>query len=512
MAEQARICAVITEPTVDAARIAMRRAASSAQMIELRLDYMTDLDFANPEALRPLLDDKPLPVIITCRAATEGGKQQIDDSIRLPLLVEGARLYADYCDIEAASYEQAAKLSPDPARLIVSYHNFTETPGDLESVYDSITRVVAAVYKIATRARSITDSLALFGLLERARRDGRDLIAVAMGYPGLITRVMGPSRGSFLTYCAVESGRESAAGQPSCEALNETFRLPEISRDTIVAGVIGDPVTQSASPEMHNGAARALGLDFVYLPLEVVDVPQFFKRFVRPESRELEWRLRGLSVTIPHKQEVLKQLDAFDEIVSRVSAANTVVIEGDRIKGYNTDVEGAIRPLEAACINERIGLGQASCAVIGAGGAARAVVYGLRKAGARVSIYARDPQKAAQFAGDLQVPVYLLDRLGDHDREIIINTTPVGMRGHSEGASVVSKAVFASCRIAYDLVYNPLETEFLRAARQAGCHTVSGLEMLVAQAALQFELWTGSEPPIDVMREAALKKLGAAKS
>ncbi|HKY04494.1 MAG TPA: shikimate dehydrogenase, partial [Blastocatellia bacterium] len=390
--------------------------------------------------------------------------------------------------------------------------NFDETPGNLAAVYESISRMTAAVYKIATRARSITDSLAHFSLLERARRDGRDLIAVAMGYPGLVTRVLGPSRGSFLTYCAVESGCESAAGQTSCEELNEIFRLPEISRDTLVAAVIGDPVSHSASPEMHNAAARALGLDFVYLPLEVADLARFFERFVRPASRELDWRLRGLSVTIPHKQKVLEQLDAVDGTASRVSAANTVVIEGGEIKGYNTDLDGAIRPLEAACAIEGIALSRTSCAVIGAGGAARAVVYGLIKRGARVSVYARDPEKAAQLAVGLQLPVHSIDRLGEHDREIIINTTPVGMRGHSEGSSVAPHAAFTACRVAYDLVYNPLETEFLRLARLAGCHTVSGLEMLVAQAALQFELWTGRRPPEGVMREAALRKLGAPKS
>lgn len=518
MAEQARICAVITEPTAREARLAMRRAASFAQMIELRLDYLTDFDFTDPASLRRLLDEKPLPVIITCRAASEGGKRQIDDSTRLPLLVEGARLYADYCDIEASSYEQAARLSPDLTRLIVSYHNFEETPDDLEAVYDSILRMPAAVYKIATLARKITDSLALFRLLERARTEGRELIAVAMGYPGLITRVLGPARGSFLTYCAVSRGRESAAGQTSCEALDQLFRVRQVSRDTIVAGVIGNPVSHSASPEMHNAAARALGLDFVYLPLEIANLPgsfalsEFFDRFVRPESRELDWRLRGLSVTIPHKQKVLAQFDHLDETVCRVFAANTVVIDGNEVKGYNTDVEGAIGPLKQACGLEGIPLDQASCAVIGAGGAARAVIYGLMEAGARVCVYVRDLKKAAQVAEDFSVEIVSLDELGLRDSEIIINTTPVGMRGHSQGTSPVPKAVLSSSRIAYDLVYNPLETTFLQEARQAGCRTLSGLEMLVAQAALQFELWTGLQPPVDVMTEAALRKLRASKS
>src|SRR6266849_3838205 len=245
-----RVCAVIAEATMDAARTAIKRAASIADLIEVRLDYLRDLDFTDLDGLRALLEGKPLPAIITCRATSEGGEQQVDDHIRLRLLVKGARHAADYCDIEAAHYAQASALSPDISRLIVSYHNFDETPADLDAVYDRLIALPAAVHKIVTRANTITDSLAIFNLLERARGEGKRLIAIAMGEAGIITRVLGPSRGSFLTYGSLTSGKESAEGQLTCEELIDLYRIRRLSRGTSITGIIGSPVTHSANARL----------------------------------------------------------------------------------------------------------------------------------------------------------------------------------------------------------------------------------------------------------------------
>ena len=500
----ARICAVITEETSTAARAAMNRAAGAADMIELRLDYLRDFDFKNPDGLHELLRNKPLPVIITCRAVSEGGNQYVEDDARLRLLVEGAQQLADYCDIEAAHYYEAAKLSPDLSRLIVSYHNFDETPADIDSIYDRITELPAAVHKIAVRANRIADSLAVFRLLDRARTEGRNLIALSMQEPGLITRVLGPAAGSFLTYASIEQGRESAPGQLTCEQLRDLYRVHRISRETIITGVIGQPVAHSASPAMHNRAFADAGLDCVYLPIEVNDVEEFFTRFVKQSTRETEWRLRGFSVTIPHKLAVTRFLDEVDSTAARVGAVNTVVIDDEKLIGYNTDVEGAMKPLEKLCA-----LKNASCGVIGAGGAARAVVNGLIERGAKISLFARGLTKAGALAESFNIPVFPVESLEASDVRIVINTTPVGMKHHSENSSPVPRSALRNRQIAYDLVYNPLETRFLKEAREAGCQTISGVEMLIAQAALQFELWTGRRPPVDLMRNAALEKLAA---
>jgi 3-dehydroquinate dehydratase / shikimate dehydrogenase len=501
---RASICGVIAETTVEAARAAIKRAAAFTDLIELRLDYLRDFDFSNSASLWPLLEDKPCPVIITCRSITEGGAQAVDDDTRLSLLVEGARRMADYCDIEAACYEAAVNLSPIISKLVVSYHNFASTPPDLMSVYDRITCLPAAMHKIATRANTITDSLAIFRLLDRAQSEGRDLIALAMQEPGLITRILGPGRGSRLTYASLGPGKESAPGQIRCEDLRELYRSDELTRDTAITGIIGKPVGHSASPVMHNRAFRSLGLDMVYLPLEVDDVEEFFTRFVREETREMDWRARGFSVTIPHKSRVIPLLDEIDKTAILVGAVNTVVISEGSLKGYNTDVEGAIEPLEAIC-----SLDGERCGVIGAGGAARAVTYGLIARGARVTVFARDATRALPFAESFGVRVQPLESLGASDVQAIINTTPVGMRGHSEHLSPVPRSALRNRKVAYDLVYNPLETQFLKDAKAEGCKTISGIEMLIAQAALQFELWTARQAPVDLMRQGAIEKLSS---
>ncbi|HKP85797.1 MAG TPA: shikimate dehydrogenase, partial [Blastocatellia bacterium] len=498
------ICAVITEETVASARAAIKRAASVADMIEMRLDYLRDFDFTSQDRLRALLEDNPLPAIITCRAVSEGGMQFVEDATRLRLLVEGARHLADYCDIEAASYAEAAQLSPDLRRLIVSYHNFVETPADLDGVYERITELPAAIHKIATKANLLTDTLPIFRLLDRAQSEGRDLIAIAIGEAGLMTRIIGPARGSFLTYASVEEGRGSAPGQLTCEELRNVYRAHHISRETVITGIIGKPVAHSASPAMHNRAFAALGLDFVYQPIEVSDVTDFFLRFANPQTRELDWRLRGFSVTIPHKTSVAAHLDELDPVAQKAGAVNTVVIDGEKLSGYNTDVEGAMKPLERECALEGV-----SCGVIGAGGAARAVVCGLVLRGALVRLFARDTAKARMIAEAFGVPVSPIESLESSDVEIVINATPIGMKGHSENTSPVPRSALEGRRVAYDLVYNPLETRFLRDALEAGCRAIPGVEMLVEQAALQFELWTGRRPPVDLMRAAALEKLAA---
>jgi 3-dehydroquinate dehydratase/shikimate dehydrogenase len=500
--ERGRICAVVAEDSTARAIDALRQASEIADLVEVRLDYLRDFNFGNLDALGRLLEGKQIPVIITCRSISEGGKQRIDDAIRLPLLVEGARRYADFCDVEADSYARVAELSPDLSKLIVSYHNFAETPIELESVYDQITSLPAAVYKIVTKSASTEDSLSTFRLLARASADGRRLIALTMGETGLITRVLSPSRGGFLTYGALQGRGQTAPGQPTCDDLVAHYRVRTLSRRTLVVGIVGRPVGHSASPAMHNAAFADLALDCVYLPFEVTDIESFFKRFVRPSTREIDWRLGGLSVTIPYKSDVIALLDEVDETAKAIGAVNTVVLDGEKLRGLNTDAQGAVAPLES--IYPLKGL---SCAVIGAGGAARAVVYGLLQKGARVTIFARNPEKAQQVGEDFDVEVRSTLDLRNSNAEVLINTTPVGLAGHSQADSPVPREFLRDRKMVYDLVYNPVDTRLLKEAREEGCQTLNGLAMLVAQGAAQFELWTGNMAPLATMTRAALNHL-----
>jgi 3-dehydroquinate dehydratase/shikimate dehydrogenase len=497
-----RLCAVITEEKTALARDALRRAARVADLAEIRLDYLRDFDFGSLEALRLLLAGKRLPVILTCRAVEEGGVQRIDDSTRLKLVVEGSRRLGEYCDIEAAHYQQAARLNPDLSRLILSYHNLTETPANLRSIYRRLTARPAAIHKIVTYANDVTDCLATFRVLEQARQERRKLIALAMGPRGLITRVLAPSRGGFLTYASLGKGRESAAGQPTCEELADLYRIRQLTRRTRIAGIVGNPVGHSVSPQMHNRAFAAAGLDWVYLPFESSHLAAFVKGFLRAKDRNAGPRLSGLSVTIPYKTSIIGMLDKISPTAKAAGAVNTVLLKGNRLIGENTDVDGAMAPLDEAC-----DLRRATALVVGAGGAARAVIHGLLVHGAAVEVFARNKDKAREFVRSYDSGVSWIERVGRTAADVVINATPVGMRGHSDGKSPIRREVLRGRRIAYDLVYNPIETRFLKDAREAGCKTIGGLEMLVAQAAGQFELWTGREAPVELMREAALSKL-----
>lgn len=501
MQRTARVCAVITEETTAGALRALQESARVADLAEIRLDYLRDFDFGEPRSLSVFLERQPLPVIITCRDVDEGGHQALDNDLRLRLLAEASRT-ADYSDVEAVHYARLIELGADTSRLIVSYHNFKETPADLDSIYDRLVSFPAAIHKIATLAQHASDCLAHFKLLERAQRERRDLIAIAMGHRGIISRLLGPSRGSFLTYGSFGREKESAAGQLTCREMTRRYRIRDLSTKTRMVGIIGRPVAHSASPAMHNAAFAETGLDFVYVPFEVDDVNEFVRRMILVSTTESGLDFRGLSVTIPHKSAILNLVDELDPIASAVGAVNTLVIDHGKLHGYNTDVRGMLAPLA-----EVLSIEDHSFAVIGAGGAARAVICGLKSRGARVEVFARDPARASGIAGDFDVKIKRLDDLHKSEATVLINATPVGMHGHSEGVSPVSPDVFEGRIAAYDLIYNPAETQFLKDARERGCLTLSGMEMLVTQAAAQFELWTGRSAPVEAMRKACLEYL-----
>jgi 3-dehydroquinate dehydratase/shikimate dehydrogenase len=361
----------------------------------------------------------------------------------------------------------------------------------------------ARILKIAVQANDVTDCLKIFSILEQARKDGREMIAVAMGTAGVPTRVLGPSRGAFLTYGALNVGDATAPGQITASELRHLYRIDKITAQTQVVGLVGLPVAQSVSPQMHNAAFAFLNVDALYMPFEVHDLAAFMKRMTHPRSRELDWNLRGLSITAPYKSQIIEWLDWIDLPAKEVGAINTIVIENGMLRGYNTDVIGFIKPLMQKFGNLR----EARCALIGAGGAAKAVLSGLRQHGSNTTVFARDVKKAAPLADKFGARLENLSNAQLKEFDVIINTTPLGMRGPFQEETPLRCDQIRGARLAYDLVYNPGETRFLREAREAGCETLGGLGMFLAQADEQFRLWTGLEPPQHVMRDAAVEAL-----
>jgi 3-dehydroquinate dehydratase/shikimate dehydrogenase len=330
-----------------------------------------------------------------------------------------------------------------------------------------------------------------------------------MGEGGKWTRLLGLARGAFLTYASLETGNETAPGQVTVRDMIDLYRVKKLDEQTEVYGIIAGDTTYSMSPYIHNAAFVANEINAVFVPFQVIDLDAFIARMVQPKTREVELNLRGFSVTNPHKRSVVKHLDHLDDAAAMIGAVNTIKIVDGKLYGFNTDWEGFLGPLKKAVPD----LTGARVAVAGAGGAARACVYALKNAGADVTVFARDIEKAKNVSDDFGVRVETL-RNGTSDPatsfagfDVVVNTTPLGTRGDKIGEAVASAEQLNGVGLVYDLVYNPSQTKFMQEAKQVGARTIGGFDMLIAQAARQFEIWTGNEPPIDEMSAAARKRL-----
>ncbi|HMJ24645.1 MAG TPA: type I 3-dehydroquinate dehydratase, partial [Pyrinomonadaceae bacterium] len=332
---------------------AIRRASAIADVIEFRLDYLAEKEREQALAiLKAWLDSSDPPVILTFRPAEQGGHNSSDlDSRRRfwsSLMSLSDRALFDLeldLVLDLVARRQTDEPSIDWSRVICSHHDFTGIQADLDELYQSMAATPARILKIAVQANDATDCVPIFRLLERAQNDGRALIAIAMGQEGIMTRILGPARGSFLTYGALDDKSANAPGQVSAKKLKEVYRIDKLNQETGVFGVIGSPVGHSLSPQIHNAAFGTAGVNAVYIPFEVRDADQFMRRMVCPRSRELDWGLRGLSVTAPHKAVVMKFLDWIEPIAESIGAVNTILIRGDDMRGYNTDAAGFLAPL-----------------------------------------------------------------------------------------------------------------------------------------------------------------------
>ncbi|HVF87363.1 MAG TPA: type I 3-dehydroquinate dehydratase, partial [Pyrinomonadaceae bacterium] len=341
-------------------------AAPLADTIELRLDCLdaAQLKAAAPEILS-VMKSCPRPFIITLRPAEQGGRRALDSETRLAFRAGDSSLHQQACssenfaDIELdlvmrlLNREEAGggddsgnNVTLDWTHVICSHHDFAGVPSDLEEIYGRMSRTPARILKIAVLADEITDCIPVFRILERARRDGREMIAVAMGEAGVMTRVLATSRGAFLTYGSIDERGATAPGQVSAAGLRDLYRINSINEETKITGLVGSPTAHSVSPQMHNAAFAACGVNGVYLPFEVRNVDEFMRRMVHPRSREIEWNLCGLSITAPHKRAVMKHLDWIDPVAEKIGAVNTVRVKDDTLHGYNTDAAASLAPLE----------------------------------------------------------------------------------------------------------------------------------------------------------------------
>jgi len=505
----ARICVPVCVKRASELADGIRRASEVADLIELRLDCLDEPELRLViNSLPDLLEGASKAFILTFRPCEEGGYRKSDLNERLNFWSEVAgspAKVADFSDIEASLLTSLTNAQVNLRResLICSFHNFAQVRSDLEGIYERMAASPARILKIAVQADDVIDCLPVFHLLERARRDGREIIAIAMGQAGVATRILGPSRGAFLTYASLDDESSTAPGQLTADELREVYRLDQINQQTEIMGLIGNPVGHSISPQMQNAAFAAAETDAVYIPFEVRDLAAFMRRMAHPRSREIDWKMRGLSVTAPHKTAIMQHLDWIEPAAREIGAVNTVIVETDELRGFNTDASGFIKPLGKLFGS----LERARCAIIGAGGAAKSAVWALQREGASVTLFARDLEAARRLAEKRDVDCSALAGAAFNGFDLVVNATPVGTRGLSEGETVAATEQLRGVRVVYDLVYNPVETEFIRQARASGCEVLGGLEMLIAQACDQFTLWTGRNAREETMREVAIKSL-----
>jgi 3-dehydroquinate dehydratase / shikimate dehydrogenase len=481
-----RICVSLVEETTGALIERMGALAGTADLFEIRADRVLDLD------LLALLRARTRPLVLTCRSVSQGGAWPDDDPRRRLTLLEGAKRGFDYVDVEHDSGLSDVVHEKAGRGLIVSHHDFAGMPEDLNALYASMCELGADIVKVVVTPRSIGDVGRLMGFASRvARAGGTPVIAIALGPMGLVTRVTAGRYGAPFTYAAAEAGAEAAAGQVPAAQMAELFRVREVGPHTRVYGVLGQDVTRSLSPALHNPAFAALGIDAVYVPLQAEALAPFLDALPA-------LGLSGFSVTQPYKVEIVPRVQHLDEIAAACGSVNTVSYDKGRLRGSNTDGAGVVGPLR-----RRTALGGKRVVIVGAGGAARAAALALCAEGARVTVVGRDPAQTASVAEAVNCAHGALGDLARYPWDVLVNATPVGGRAQ-EGLSPVPVELHRPGSIVFDMVYDPLETRLLREAQQKGCVIIDGLEMLLAQAALQFEGWTGRAAPVDAMKASAL--------
>jgi len=479
--------------------------AGGAEAVEVRIDTLE----GDPADLAAYLNrHRRRTWIVTCRSAAEGGHFAGDTMGRVARLIAVARGMGAYVDFEWADWQRSANIQqkvrlaaagPDEARrLILSAHHLAGPPPDLAASVDQVlrTRDLASA-KMAYAADDIGDSFAALDLMRQYRGS---IIAICLGEAGMWTRVLAKKLGAFASYCCLTPDAATAPGQIRLGDMVGRYRWATLNTDTRVFGVVGDPIAHSMSPMLFNRWFAEAGVNAVYLPLRVRRHDDSLPRFLDACMYRPWLDIGGFSVTLPHKAAALDWLgDRADRTAHLIGAVNTLVVRHGTWAGYNTDCHAALASLIDALGCARSDLAGLSVDVLGTGGAAKAVLSGLRDFGCRVTLYGRSRAIVTDLAHRFACRATAWEDRAERTGQVLINCTNLGMRP-DEGISPMPGDALGGCRLVFDLIYNPLETKLLRDAAAAGCKTLSGLDMFLRQAAVQFELWTETTPDVEQAR------------
>jgi 3-dehydroquinate dehydratase/shikimate dehydrogenase len=496
-------------------------AASGAEMLELRVDYLQDLSI---DLVKKLVAEakssisQQLPIIVTCRDKRQGGAKSYPDQLRIDVLIGAVESGAEFIDLEYENYLSAgnweridsALSKTSKTRLILSVHNFETKFADIDSLHAEILETCPeAIAKLVYTANHINDCFDGFDLLYKT---SGERIVFCMGEAGLISRIIAKKLGSFVTFACIDDKSATASGQLTIGELKNLYRYEYINSDTELFGVIASPVAHSLSPAVHNACFEDIGANLLYLPLLVEGGKKGFDEFMRNVLDRKWLGFRGFSVTIPHKAHALDYVSGAGEflesLAADIGAVNTLKIGlNGRVNGYNTDYAGAMNALVSAIGIKKRDLHNTTIAVIGAGGVGRAVVVGLTDVGAKITIYNRTVSKAQALAEEFKCRYAGLDALSQIDAKIIINCTSIGMHPNVE-ATPLPQDYLKKGLVVFDTVYNPAETLLIKQARQAGAKTIDGISMFVNQALAQFKIFTGRDANAEIMNKIVLEEVG----
>ena len=481
-----RVVAAVMARSMEETLRAVEESTRGADLVELRADAIRDLDLGKLRAAGSS------PLILTCRSPREGGVFSGSETERREILRRALALGFDFVDIELDTMSDTLRGVETSSRLILSHHAFDSLPEDLSGLVDRAATWGADVVKLAGRVSSLAEVLTLRDAGRAVRDRGLAFAPITMGPEGVAGRVLASRLGAAMTYAAARGMPATGPGQLDLDELLDRYRFRSIDASTEIYGIVGRPVQGSLSPAMHNDYFGRQGLNAVYLPFEEEELPTFV-------AAAKDLGVTGFSVTRPFKESILPYLEEFDRNAQEIGAVNTVAARDGKWLGFNTDAEGVVRP-----ISRRLRPAGKRAVILGAGGAARAAAVGLRRAGAKVVVLARNPERARAVADLAGGEAGSLTELGRRPWDILVNATPLSsglLEGGQELESLRPGAVVL------DMVYDPEQTELLEAARERGAMAIPGLEMLVTQAVCQAEIWTGRESGAEQMETAARLEL-----
>ncbi len=468
------IFAIIPGPSIEEALEQVDQANRIADGIELRLDAFSSFDLDHIVLLKAR---SKLPILFTLRSVAQGGFFQAEKEIRLNCLSRLLKLAPDFMDIsDKEDLQYLRKNKPRKTKWIYSYHNYQSTHSNLDRIFLSMQDPDIEIYKICTFASSTIDALRLLLWTKQKNAEGKKLIGLCMGEKGQITRILSPIIKNYMQFAPLHSKDAIAPGQLTVAELKEIYHIEKHDEQTAIYGLIGNPVAQSPSHQTHNLFFKKQNLNAVYV--KMILAPEELGMFL---TLAAEFGFKGLSVTIPFKEEVMKHLKKIDSYAQDIGAVNTLVLSNEMSwKGYNTDAPAALDAIE-----EYRSVNGKKIVILGAGGAARAIAFEAKSRGADIEVFTRNLTKRS-WNPQWNIPFFDIESLSKAiSYDVLINATP--------DPSPIPLSCIVPQSIIMDINTSHRDTDFLNRARELNCTVIEGLEMFERQAARQMNLWFNLE-------------------